>query len=122
MYLYLGYLAIQFITLLFKLFQSDLSVSSIVFSVAVVFIWSFIPFTGYWLAKAFKANGQANSTFLFCCGICIGLLEKSLFYFELLSNKQTNISLAIVFLFFFITAFISINKSDDKKVGLSRRC
>mgnify|MGYP000507114702 CR=1 FL=1 len=120
MYLFLGFLAIQIVTVLVKLFQSNLSVSSILFSIAVVFIWSFIPFTGYWLAKLFKANGNASKQLLFVFGICIGLIEKSLFYFDVLSNKQTDISLAIVFVLFFIVAYISTTNDIENSGELTR--
>lgn len=74
-----------------------------------MFIWSFIPVVGYWLAKLLKANGQASKYLLFIFGVSVGLIEDSLFYFDLLTAKQNTIGTLIVFILFFIIAFISIN-------------
>lgn len=112
MYLYLGYLLVQFYPLINKLFQSKISLSAIIFSIAVVFIWSFIPFVGYWLAKLLKANGQASKYVLFVFGIGIGFIENSLFYFEILTNKQNTIGTFLVFILFFIIAYIPPHKTE----------
>ncbi|MBL4900126.1 MAG: hypothetical protein JKX76_10900 [Colwellia sp.] len=112
MYLYLGYLLVQFYPLTQKIFQSKIALSAIFFSIVVVFIWSFIPFVGYWLAKLLKANGQASKYALFVFGIGVGLIENSLFYFELLTSKQNTIGTFLVFILFFIIAYISLNKTE----------
>lgn len=107
MYLYIGYLLVQIFTLINKLFESNLSSSITFFSVAVVFIWSAIPFAGYVLAKLFKAKGCMSKYFLLMIGISVGAIEIGLFYFDILSQKQHAIGTVIVFALFFITAFIS---------------
>mgnify|MGYP007012738443 CR=1 FL=1 len=81
------------------------------FSVVIVFLWSFIPFIGYWLAKLLKANGKANKYILFTFGLGIGIIESSLFYFDFLTNEQSTIGTFIVFFLFFIVAFVSTNKA-----------
>lgn len=111
MYLYLGYLLVQLSPLIIKFFQVNLAISSILFSVVIVFIWSFIPFIGYWVAKLFKANGKANKYSLFIFGVGIGIVESSLFYFDFLTNKQANIGTLIAFFLFFVVAYISTNKN-----------
>lgn len=85
-----------------------------IFSVVIVFLWSFIPFVGYWLAKSFNANGQANNYILFILGVSIGITENSLFYFDWLSNKQSTFGTLAVFLLFFIVAYISIGKHKQR--------
>ena len=109
MYLYLGYLLIQLYSVVDKLFQSNLSISVIVFSVIVLFLWSLIPFIGYGLAKILKANGKASKPILFALGMGIGLIENSLFYFDLLTKNQNPIGTLVVFILFFTVAFVSIN-------------
>lgn len=98
-----------------KLFQVSISLSAMFFSVVIVFLWSFIPFIGYWLAKLLKAKGQASKYILFIFGIGIGIIEHSLFYFNFLTNKQSAIGTLIVFILFFIVAYISTNKTEFSK-------
>ncbi len=112
MYLYFGYLSIQFLVVINKLLQENISISAILFSVAVVFVWAFLPFMGYLLAKLLKAKGRASKYVLFSFGAGIGLVEYSLFYFDILLNKQNTISTVIVFFLFFIIAYISTNKTE----------
>ena len=90
--------------------QSYLIIAAILFSIIVVFLWSFIPVIGYWLGKLLKANGQVSKSILLIFGVGVGVIEKSLFYFDFLTNKQSTIGTFIVFFFFFIIAYISINK------------
>ena len=82
------------------------------FSIVVVFLWSFIPFIGYWVAKLFKANGKTSKYTLLVFGIGIGIIENSLFYFNCLTNEQSIIGTIIVFFLFFIVAYISTNKTE----------
>jgi len=112
LYLYLGYLLVHFYSLVVKLSQSDVPISAMIFSVVVVFIWSFLPFIGYCLAKFLKAKGQASNTVLFVLGIGVGLIENSLFYFDVLTTEQSNIGMFIVFILFFSIAYISTNKAE----------
>jgi len=112
LYLYLGYLLVHFYPLIIKLFELNISISAIFFSIIIVFIWSFIPFLGYWLAKLFKAKGKVSKYILFTFGIGIGLIENSLFYFDFLTNKQTIFGTFVAFFLFFIVAYISTNKTE----------
>ena len=93
-----------------------MSNSAIFFTVVVVFFWSFIPIVGYLLAKLFKANGRAGEYALFTFGLCIALIEKSLFYFEFFTKEQVVIGTFVSFLLFFIVAFISTNQTDNKQI------
>lgn len=88
-----------------------MSISVMFFSIIVVFVWSLIPFVGYWLAKWFNANGQASKYTLFILGVSVGLIENSLFYFDFLAKEQNTIGTFIVLSLFFIIAFISTNKA-----------
>lgn len=88
-----------------------MSISMVFFSIVVVFIWSIIPFVGYGLAKMLNANGQIGRYTLFIFGVSVGLIENSLFYFNLLAKEQSTIGTFIVITLFFIIGFISINKA-----------
>lgn len=89
-----------------KLFQSQLPASAVFFSVVVFFIWSLFPLIGFYLAKYFKAQGQASNIVLFVYGVGVGLIENSLYYFDLLTKEQTVISTVIVCILFFIGAYL----------------
>jgi hypothetical protein len=115
LYLYLGYLFVHLPPLIIKLFEASVSFSAILFSIVVIFIWSFIPFLGYCLAKLFNAKGVANKYLLFTFGVGIWLIENSLFYFDFLTNSQTIMGTLVAFFLFFIVAFIPVNKSDVYK-------
>lgn len=114
MYLYLGYLLVQLYPLIIKVFQLNISISAIFFSIIVVFIWSFIPFIGYCLAKLFNANGKAGKYILFTFGTGVGIIENSLFYFDFLTDKQSTIGTFVVFFLFFMVAYISTNKTANQ--------
>lgn len=109
MYLYLGYLLLHSYSLISKLWQTSMPYTAVVFSIVVFFIWTFIPFLGYCLAKLFKADGQVSHSLLFVFGIVIGLIEKGLFYFDFLSQQQNTIGTLIVFVLFFAVAYVSFN-------------
>ncbi len=110
MYLYFGYLLVQLYPLIIKKSQLDISMSAIIFSMIVFFIWSFIPITGYWLGRLVSAKKQTNHYVLFIFGVCVGLIENTLFYFDLLSKGQQGIGMLITFTLFFIVACIPINR------------
>ena len=79
-------------------------------------IWSkFIPILGYAFAKTIGAHGQTNKVTLLVAGISIALIENGLIYFNLLSQQQHNIGTAIVFLLFFLCAYLPLN---TKKASL----
>ena len=115
MHLYLGYLLVHFSFLILKLSESNVPISAMVYSVVVVFIWSFIPFTGYCLAKLLKAKGEATNVVLLTFGVAIGAFERGLFHFNILTTEQSNIGMFIVFILFFIVAYISTNKNKLKE-------
>lgn len=110
MYLYLGYLLIQLSPLMVKVFQLNISISAMFYSLIVVLIWSFIPFLGYGVAKLLNANANADKYSLFSFGVGIGLVEGGLFYFDILTNDQSTIGTFIVFLMFFVVAYFSRHK------------
>lgn len=111
MYLYLGYLLIQLSPLMVKVFQLNISISAMFYSFIVVFIWSFIPFLGYGIAKLLNANANADKYRLFSFGVGIGLVEGGLFYFDILTNDQSTIGTLIVFILFFIVAYFPRSKA-----------
>lgn len=111
MYLYLGYLLIQLSPLIVKVFQLNISISAMFYSFIVVFIWSFIPFLGYGVAKLFNANTDTGKYSLFSFGVSIGLIESGLFYFDILTNDQSTMGTLIVFILFFIVGYFPRSKA-----------
>ena len=106
LYLYLGYLVVQLYSIINVFDKMSTSFSVIFFSIVVFIIWSFAPIVGYLLAKAIGANEILTKKMLFLFGFMVGLIENSLFYFNIISSEQTNIGTFIAFCFFFIIAFI----------------
>jgi len=88
--------------------KNTVAPSAIFFSLIVFAIWSFIPILGYAFAKATDAHGHTNRVTLLLAGISIALIENGLTYFNLLTQQQHNIGTAIVFLLFFLCAFLPL--------------
>lgn len=104
-YLYLGYFVVQLYGITHVFNKMNLSFSVIFFSIVVFIIWSFAPLIGYFLAKIVAAKNNLNKQTLLFYGFMIGIIEKSLFYFNFLTAKQMDIGMFIVFCLFFIVAF-----------------
>jgi hypothetical protein len=117
MHLYFGYLLVQVCLLAVQISKSNMSVSALFFSVIVVLFWSFIPVVGYLLAKLLKANGKVSKYFLLTLGVAIALIEKSLFYFEILTKNQVLIGTFVAFVLCFIVTYISTNKTANKQIN-----
>ncbi len=110
LYLYLGYVFTQFYAIVDVFSKNDVAPSAIFFSLVVFVIWSFIPTLGYLFAKTIGAKGYASKVNLLISGVVIALVENGLTYFNLLSDKQYNTGTAIVFLLFFLIAYLPLNK------------
>ncbi|MGL1957213.1 MAG: hypothetical protein OCD00_07855 [Colwellia sp.] len=104
-YLYLSYFVVQLYGITHVFNKMSISFSVIFFSIVVFIIWSFAPLMGYLLAKIIVANNNLNKQTLLFYGFIIGIIEKSLFYFNFLTAKQTDIGMLIVFCLFFLVAF-----------------
>ena len=110
LYLYLGYVITQSYAIVGVLSKNDLAPSALLFSLVVFVIWSFLPVLGFVLAKVLGANGYAKKLTLLLAGVSIALIENGLTYFNLLSEQQYNIGTSIVFLLFFLVAYLPLNK------------
>jgi hypothetical protein len=108
LYLYLGYVVTQLYAIIDVFSKNSVAASAIFFSLVVFAIWSFIPILGYTLAKAIGARGHTNKTTLLILGVIIALLENGLTYFNLLNEKQYNIGTTIVFILFFLIAYLPL--------------
>ncbi|RHW76935.1 hypothetical protein D1094_07600 [Colwellia sp. RSH04] len=114
--LYCGYLIFQ-LSLVFGLFYKvNISASAVFFSIIVFIVWTFIPTLGYTVAKWFlhkKPDYVAPSTkVLFFTGLIIGFIEQAWFYFNISIREQSNLSTFIVFILFFLAAFITLPKRN----------
>jgi hypothetical protein len=108
LYLYLGYALVKLYSVSNNLLNPNLSLSALIFSIVVFFVWSFIPVLGYLLAKLIGAKGQSSAKVLLIIGIGAGLLENGLFYYHILTPYQGDIGTIIVMGMFFITAYFSL--------------
>lgn len=108
MYLYLGYLFIQLYGIINVFNRNSIATSAIIFSILVFIIWSFLPMIGYIIAKLTGANGKVSKYVLFIYGFVVGLLENSLFYFDLLTKEQNLIGTFMVIFLFFVIAYIRL--------------
>ena len=111
LYLYLGYVVIQFYAIFNVFTKNTVAPSAVFFSLIVFVIWSFVPIIGYAIAKAFGACGQSNKTILVVAGMVIALIENSFTYFNLIEEQQYNIVTIIVFILFFIVAYLPLSKA-----------
>ena len=78
----------------------------------VFVIWTFIPVLGYLFAKLIGAKGKSSARILFIVGAVVGLFENVLFNFEFFMPYQGDVSIIMVMVLFFITAFISLKESS----------
>jgi len=108
--LYFGYLAVQTFGIIDVFLRNTIAPSAAFFSIIVFIIWSFIPLLGYLLAKALGARGTTSKPLLFIAGSSIALFENSWFYFDLFTKGQDLFATVIVFILFFVLAFIPSNR------------
>jgi len=117
--LYCGYLIFQLSLVLGLFYKVNISASAVFFSVIVFIVWTFIPTLGYTVAKWFlhkKPNYIEPSTkVLFLTGLIIGFAEQAWFYFNISIREQSNLSTFIVFILFFLAAFITTPNISAKK-------
>jgi len=116
--LYFGYLLVHLYSVIGMFFKATMTIETIIFSIIVFLIWSFVPVLGYFIAKVAGAKGEMNLWMLFFSGALVSLLENILFYFNVLSIEQNSTGTLFAFVLFFIIAFISIK--SKKLVKTSR--
>jgi len=116
LYLYLGYVITQFYAIADVFSSNNIAPSAMFFSLVVFVIWSFIPVLGYTLAKSLGALGHSNKFVLLIAGVTIALIENGFTYFNLLTDKQYDIGTAIVFILFFLFAYLPIKEQKLTKI------
>ncbi len=112
--LYLGYLFVHLYSVLGMFIKATMSIETIIFSIIVFLIWSFVPVLGYFIAKVAGAKGEMNPRMLFFSGALVSLLENILFYFNILFVEQNSTGTLFAFVLFVIIAFISIRPQSIK--------
>ena len=110
--LYLGYFLVKLYSVINIFSQQSMPLSSLIFSIVVFVIWTFIPVLGYLFAKLIGAKGKSSARILFIVGAVLGLFENVLFNFEFFMPYQGDVSIIMVMVLFFITAFISLKESS----------
>jgi len=92
LYLYLGFLLAQSHSVIKVIYNANIPPLTIVFSITVFMVWSFIPVLGYpigkVLAKYTRTKSYCNMYVLFGLGCSISFIEQALFYFEIFSKRD----------------------------------
>lgn len=114
--LYYGYLIFQLYLVFGLFFKVSISASAVFFSVMVFIIWTFLPITGYLLARLLGGKSDNSPKVLFAIGLVIGLVEQAWFYFNVSIRDQSNLSTFIVFLLFFAVGFVSFSNKKIVKL------
>lgn len=115
--LYYGYLIFQLYLVFGLFFKVSISASAVFFSVMVFIIWTFLPITGYLLARLLGGKSDNSPKVLFAIGLVIGLVEQAWFYFNVSIRDQSNLSTFIVFLLFFAVGFVSFSNKKIAKLS-----
>ena len=116
LHLYIGYLFIQLFAIVELFSKASISMVAVFFSLIVFIIWSSLPILGYLLAKYCGAKEAGSRFKLTLLGSLIALIENGLFYVEVLSKEKTGLAIVVVFVLFFLSAFIPLDR-----VSLFRR-
>lgn len=112
LFLYVGYLSVQFYSVISVLLNSKVSTFAMIFSIVVLFIFSFIPTLGFITSK--KVFGSMflfkrySALELILIGVGIGLFEKLLFTVGLLHSKQALIAQGVSFALFFLCPLFNV--------------
>ena len=110
-YLFSGYLFVQLFSLTHLFNKASISLTAVFFSIIVFVIWSFIPVIGYVLAQFLGANSKMKNSSLLFYGLVVGLIETSLFYFDILTKQGSGAGTILVFSLFFFVAFIPAKRT-----------
>lgn len=109
-YLYFGYSLVKLYSVINVLSQQSIALSSLIYSLVIFAVWSFIPVLGYLFAKLIGAKGHSNAKMLFVVGAAVGLLESTLLYFDAFAEFRGDVSTLIVMGIFFMTAYFSLKE------------
>lgn len=109
-YLSIGYIVVQFYAVINLLLKETISPYAMLFSIVVLIIYSFLPIIGYLLGRSLFSRMLALrrlATFeLIGLGFSIGLIEKLLFFANILHYKQTYIAITLTSFLFFIVPLV----------------
>ena len=116
LYLYLGFLLAQSHSVIKVIYNANIPPLTIVFSITVFMVWSFIPVLGYpigkVLAKYTRTKSYCNMYVLFGLGCSISFIEQALFYFEIFSKRDGYYTMIVTASLFFATAFLALNSKQ----------
>jgi len=114
LYLYMGFLFAQSFSVAQVIYNANIPPLTIVFSIIVFLAWSFLPVLGYGAARLFGAKLECNKYLLIFLGVCISIIEKVLFHFEVLTTMDGYMTTLVTASLFFATAFLPLNKINSK--------
>ena len=105
-YLYLGYLSAHIYSTYSVIQSTSMPMIALVFSIAVLLIFTFIPIMGYVAARMLGAEPSFSKIQFLLLGCGVGWLENAFFYFEVIGRDQLEIVLPFATLTFFAIGFI----------------
>lgn len=109
-YLYLGFLLAQSFSVAQVIYNANIPILTVLFSVIVFLIWSFFPILGYALARAFGKKLVVNKYVLITLGLSISLLEQLLYHLDILTSKDGYLTILLTAAMFFAIAFLPLNR------------
>jgi hypothetical protein len=110
LYLYFGFLFAQSFSVAQVIYNANIPLLTIVFSIIVFLIWSFFPLLGYGVARTFGARLECSKYLLVFIGICISVVEQLLFHFEVLTTIDGYYTMLVTASLFFAAAFLPVSK------------
>ena len=116
LYLYLGFLLTQSPVVIKVIYNANIPLLTIAFSIIVFMIWSLFPILGFALGKGvgklINVKTYCNKYILFTLGCSISIIEQALFHFEILSQKDGYAAMLVTASLFFGAAFVSLSRKQ----------
>lgn len=116
LYLYLGFLLAQSISVAQVIYNANIPPLTIAFSIIVFLIWSFFPVLGYVAGYFIAAKRNVNKLILIVAGISISLLEQVLFHYDVLTYSSGYLATLTTACLFFIVAFLPLGPKKTSSI------
>ena len=118
LYLYLGFLIAQSYSVAQVIYNANIPILTVLFSITVFLIWSFFPVLGYGFARIFGKKLTVNKYLMITFGISISLIEQLLFHFDVYTRSDGYLTILMTAGMFFAVAFLPLNR---KTMNLSNQ-
>jgi hypothetical protein len=109
-YLYLGFLLGQSFSVAQVIYSANIPLLTIVFSIIVFLIWSFIPVMGFALARLLGAQLKYTKYWLVALGVMISLIEQLLYHYNVITSKDGYVTMLLTATLFFAVAYLPLGQ------------